>query len=139
MSKRRRNIPLRLPRVYKQLFAGIVVLASAVIGCMTHQGYFSGEGRLSVPFGTAYDYNDILVKRAVDGDTLVLGSGERVRLIGIDTPEIHDSKKLYRDSQRSGQDIASRSPVSWWKASRCGLSSMWRSATAINVCWRMFI
>lgn len=95
-----------MPRVYRQLIAGMVVLASAVIGCMTHQGYFSGEGKVSVPFGTSYDYNDILVKRAVDGDTLVLGNGERVRLIGIDTPEIHDSSKLYRDSQRSGQDIA---------------------------------
>jgi micrococcal nuclease len=27
------------------------------------------------------------VQRVVDGDTLVLGSGERVRLIGVDTPE----------------------------------------------------
>lgn len=29
------------------------------------------------------------VSRVVDGDTVVLGSGERVRLIGIDTPEKH--------------------------------------------------
>jgi micrococcal nuclease len=28
------------------------------------------------------------VQRVVDGDTLVLGSGERVRLIGVDTPEL---------------------------------------------------
>ena len=27
------------------------------------------------------------VQRVVDGDTLVLGTGERVRLIGVDTPE----------------------------------------------------
>jgi micrococcal nuclease len=27
------------------------------------------------------------VQRVVDGDTLMLGSGERVRLIGVDTPE----------------------------------------------------
>ena len=42
--------------------------------------------------------------RAVDGDTLVLESGERVRLIGIDTPEMHESDKLNRDAQRSGQN-----------------------------------
>jgi len=28
-----------------------------------------------------------------------------VRLIGIDTPEVHESKKLYRDAERSGKDI----------------------------------
>jgi len=27
------------------------------------------------------------VQRVVDGDTLLLGTGERVRLIGVDTPE----------------------------------------------------
>ena len=27
-----------------------------------------------------------------------------MRLIGIDTPEIHDSAKLYKDAKRSGQD-----------------------------------
>ncbi|PIQ87777.1 MAG: nuclease [Candidatus Omnitrophica bacterium CG11_big_fil_rev_8_21_14_0_20_43_6] len=33
-------------------------------------------------------------------------NNERVRLIGIDTPEIHESSKLNRDAQRSGQDLA---------------------------------
>ena len=56
------------------------------------------------PFGKAYDYNDILVTYVVDGDTLRLEDGERVRLIGIDTPEVHESAKLYRDSQRTGTD-----------------------------------
>ena len=51
------------------------------------------------------DYAGLYVKRSVDGDTLVLSDGERVRLIGIDTPEVHESEKLYRDSRRSGQDI----------------------------------
>jgi len=45
------------------------------------------------------------VKRVVDGDTLLLTNGERVRLIGVDTPEIHESKKLYRDAERTGRDI----------------------------------
>jgi micrococcal nuclease len=27
------------------------------------------------------------VRRVVDGDTLLLGTGERVRLFGVDTPE----------------------------------------------------
>jgi micrococcal nuclease len=34
------------------------------------------------------------VQRVVDGDTFVLGTGERVRLIGVDTPETKHPKKL---------------------------------------------
>lgn len=33
------------------------------------------------------------VERVVDGDTIVLAGGERVRLIGIDTPESKDPRK----------------------------------------------
>jgi micrococcal nuclease len=68
--------------------------------------YHDEEGKFTIPFGKNYNYTDIMVKRAVDGDTLVLENGERVRLIGIDTPEMHESNKLYRDAQRSGQDIS---------------------------------
>ena len=50
------------------------------------------------------------VVRVVDGDTLVVRIGDgrttRVRLIGIDTPELHPSDKLRRDAQRSGKDAA---------------------------------
>ena len=65
----------------------------------------SGRVKVSIPFGGKYDYSNVLVRRAVDGDTLVLENNERVRLIGIDTPEIHESDKLYKDSQRSQEDI----------------------------------
>lgn len=44
------------------------------------------------------------VKRVIDGDTFELESGEKVRLLGIDTPEKYESKKLYSDAERSGQD-----------------------------------
>jgi micrococcal nuclease len=50
------------------------------------------------------------VARVVDGDTLIvhLGDGRsaRVRLIGIDSPELHPSDKLRRDAARSGKDAA---------------------------------
>ena len=64
----------------------------------------SGDWKFSLPFGKSYNYSDILVRRVIDGDTIQLETGERVRLIGIDTPEMHESDKLYRDSQRTGQD-----------------------------------
>ncbi len=64
------------------------------------------EVKFKIPIGRVYDYSNIVVKRVVDGDTLVLANGERVRLIGIDTPEIHDSDKLYRDSKRSQESVS---------------------------------
>lgn len=51
------------------------------------------------------NYADILVTKVFDGDTLRLANGEKVRLLGIDAPEMYESDKLYRDAQRSGQDI----------------------------------
>lgn len=41
-----------------------------------------------------------------DGDTVTVrmkGKNERVRLIGVDTPELHESEKLDRDVARSGK------------------------------------
>lgn len=46
----------------------------------------------------------VFVKRVVDGDTFVLSTGEKVRLLGIDTPEKYESKKLDRDVTSSGKD-----------------------------------
>ncbi len=68
--------------------------------------YNTDDWKWSIPFGRSYNYADILVSRVIDGDTLKLESGERVRLIGIDTPEMHESNKLYKDSQRSGEDVS---------------------------------
>jgi micrococcal nuclease len=48
----------------------------------------------------------VFVERVVDGDTLKLTNGERVRLIGVDTPESKANAKAKRDSQRSGQDVS---------------------------------
>ena len=48
-----------------------------------------------------------LVERVVDGDTLKLSDNRRVRLIGVDTPEVHYSDKLVRDAKRTKRDIAS--------------------------------
>jgi len=59
----------------------------------------AGKGAAAVNEGTAF------VARAVDGDTLKLSDGRRVRLIGVDTPELHYSEKLLRDSRRTHKDV----------------------------------
>lgn len=46
------------------------------------------------------------VDRVVDGDTLKLSDGSRVRLIGVDTPEVHYSDKLLRDARKSGRELS---------------------------------
>ncbi|MFH1888724.1 MAG: thermonuclease family protein [Candidatus Omnitrophota bacterium] len=68
--------------------------------------YNTEDWKFKLPFGKTYNYTDILIRRVIDGDTIELESGERVRLIGIDTPEMHESDKLYRDSQRTGRRIS---------------------------------
>jgi micrococcal nuclease len=89
------------------IFIGLILLLG-LNGCNEEAqlNYNSSTGILSLPFGKTYNYADVLVTRVVDGDTLVLETGERVRIIGIDTPEMHASNKLNRDAQRSHQDIA---------------------------------
>lgn len=48
---------------------------------------------------------DILViEKVIDGDTFKLSNGEKVRLLGIDTPEKFQSNKLESDSKKSGKD-----------------------------------
>lgn len=84
-------------------------LAAALYSCQNNSPaaiHLRQEGRFVIPRSGQYNYEDILVKRAIDGDTLELEDGARVRLIGIDTPEMHESGKLHRDATRSKQDIS---------------------------------
>lgn len=71
----------------KFLFLAIIILSLACTSC------------------AKTDYAHVLVTKVFDGDTLRLANGEKVRLLGIDTPEMHESDKLYRDARRTGQDI----------------------------------
>ena len=43
------------------------------------------------------DGNYRVVERVIDGDTLVMANGERVRLIGVDTPETKHPRKPVED------------------------------------------
>lgn len=61
-------------------------------------------------FNSGQSFSDeAIVIRAVDGDTIEVslqGKSEKIRMIGVDTPEIHESEKLYRDAERSRIDIS---------------------------------
>jgi micrococcal nuclease len=45
------------------------------------------------------------VERVIDGDTIKLVNGERVRYIGIDTPELHHPKKPVEYYAREAKDF----------------------------------
>ena len=50
-----------------------------------------------------------LVKRVIDGDTIELESGQKVRYIGIDTPELHHPQKSVQcfgeEAKKMNQDL----------------------------------
>ena len=43
--------------------------------------------------------------RVIDGDTFKLSNGQKVKLAGINAPEIHDESKLRDESRKFGKDI----------------------------------
>lgn len=77
----------------------LIVLAAALVVYLTFTALPISKGA-QPPDGELHP-----VSRIVDGDTLKLSSGESVRLIGIDTPELHFSDKLLRDARKSLRDI----------------------------------
>jgi micrococcal nuclease len=100
MSKRNRSSGARGP---------VVIIGAALVGAIML--LFSQGNKAGVPVfnnnmqsPAAGNYENVFVSRVIDGDTLRLSNSEKVRLIGIDTPEMHESDKLYRDSRKSGQD-----------------------------------
>lgn len=49
-----------------------------------------------------------VVQRVIDGDTVVLAGGERVRYIGVDTPELHHPKKKVQPYAREATEFNRR-------------------------------
>lgn len=88
-------------RIKKEL--KLIQMAALVAVVVLYAGLrplpFTGKAAVSVKNETGR------VERVVDGDTLKLSDGRRVRLIGVDTPELHYSEKLLRDSKKTRKDI----------------------------------
>lgn len=84
-------------RDYKYLIQIIGLVIASVL-------YF---GLRALPQSKASSSKDafLYVARVVDGDTLKLSNGQKIRLIGVDTPEVHYSDKLLRDAKSSHRDI----------------------------------
>lgn len=61
---------------------------------------------LSLSLATVAQAQPLHVIRVIDGDTFELSDGQKVRLVGIDTPETYATPKLYRDADANGHGIA---------------------------------
>ncbi len=70
---------------------GMIVLASLVLGCGTGAPCGPGSGR---------------VVHVVDGDTLDLADGERVRILGIDAPESYREPECGADEAQAFLEFA---------------------------------
>jgi len=105
MSQRQRAMR-KIGRVVYFVLGIIFSIASLYCCDSRPEGFrFLKDKKSILASGRAYNYADIAVRRVIDGDTLELENSERLRLIGIDTPEMHESQKLYRDSRRTRQDL----------------------------------
>ncbi len=72
------------------LIALIGALVLAALGIKTFTG--SPPADLGIEQGTE-NYKEVLVTRVIDGDTIEIEGGERVRYLGIDTPETVDPRR----------------------------------------------
>ncbi len=84
----------------RTLSAMLLLLVFAAIGCAGGASYSdAGEDLQRIaeryPSLTPDKAQRGTVKRVVDGDTFELADGSKVRLIGVNTPEIHGNKQPY--------------------------------------------
>lgn len=89
----------RIPKELSYIKTAAIIVTAAVFMLIKNIPFDKKDHRI------VKDKNFYYVTRVVDGDTLKISSGDKVRLIGVDTPEVHYSEKLVRDSRRSGMDV----------------------------------
>lgn len=56
----------------------------------------------------AFSSENYIVKRVIDGDTIVLNNEEHIRLIGVDTPELHHPKKPVQYFAKEAKDFTEK-------------------------------
>ena len=79
-------------------------------------------------FNLTYANDLVTVKRVIDGDTLLLSNRERVRLIGVDTPETKHpqkpverfGKEAYLFTKRMVEDKEVRLEFDWQRRDKYG-------------------
>ncbi len=76
-----------------RLIKGVAALVLLAVFTLLRPSVIQTLGQSSEQAGQSF------VKRVLDGDTVVLSDGERVRYIGVDTPEVYHSQRPNRPEQ----------------------------------------
>ena len=77
-------------------FASAFFLLFALTGCLPPSATTPGTGYVS---------------RVIDGDTIVLSSGEHVRYIGMDTPEMNPEEPFAREATQANRDLVEHKTI----------------------------
>ncbi len=75
---------------------------------ITALAVFGLRGLVAPSANPAAGEQQAVVERAVDGDTVVLVGGDRVRYIGVDTPELHHPRKPVQFYAREAMEFNRR-------------------------------
>lgn len=102
-SRSRQTVPVR-----NRGLVVVLVLLAVIIAGMAFGGYLARPGGAgpglpegAVPEGAVpQDATVATVEYVHDGDTLFLTDGTKVRLLGIDTPEVGEHRECYGDEAR---------------------------------------
>lgn len=79
-------------RLRRSAPAWLILLVVLVLVAVRHFGGRQGD---APPVDAADGERTYLVERVIDGDTLLLADGERLRLLGVDTPEtVHPNRPV---------------------------------------------
>lgn len=74
-----------------------------IIFFVLYQRKYPGDNNISykpIPSATPKISEKVKVTRVFDGDTIEIEGGQKVRYIGIDTPEIYPSRECFSDEAR---------------------------------------
>ena len=83
----------------------ILLFISLYLGTAYAQDY-SAQGQVKIPLGKLEEYQQIYtVQRVIDGNTLELSSGERVRLIGVDTAVGQEATEFVKSLGLEGEEV----------------------------------
>ncbi|MBA3314619.1 MAG: thermonuclease family protein [Planctomycetota bacterium] len=86
---RRRTTTTRRPAIYRRRRLPwwlIIIVAALIVASRYLPEHFEERG-VAPPVEPSVADQEYVVRRVVDGDTLLLENRERVRLLGVDTPE----------------------------------------------------
>jgi endonuclease YncB( thermonuclease family)/membrane-bound metal-dependent hydrolase YbcI (DUF457 family) len=101
-------LKLKSVRAIIVLVVSFVLLAISilVVPVILFAQDYSAQATVTVPLGKKEQVQGSThtVSRVIDGDTLELTNGERVRLIGVDCPEFKDQVRNRRNAERLGID-----------------------------------